>query len=96
VKYFHRTTLAPERVLEAARGFFGARLAPREETPRRRAFAGAVGKIAITTRAEGGHYTYVEVDTDQVGESELDKLAKRFLAELHHEVEPTHPVRGAY
>jgi len=31
-----------------------------------------------------------------VGESELDRLAKRFLAEVHRLVEPTHVMRGAY
>jgi hypothetical protein len=36
------------------------------------------------------------VSTDQVGESELDKFAKRFLAVVHREQEPTHDVRGAY
>ena len=30
-------------------------------------------------QAEGGHYTLVTVETNQVGESEADKLAKRFL-----------------
>jgi len=38
----------------------------------------------------------VEAATDQVGESELDKLAKRFLAEVHKLVEPAHVMRGAY
>ena len=96
MRYFHRTTLAPDRVLEAAKTFFGSRLAPAEESPRRRAFTGAIGKATISARAEGGHYTFVEVGTDQVGESELDRLAKRFLAEVHRMAEPTHEVRGAY
>jgi len=96
MKYFHRTSLSPERVLESAKEFFGSRMAPAEESARRRAYAGALGKVTITARAEGGHYTFVEVSTDQVGESELDKLAKRFLAEVHQRVEPTHEVRGAY
>ncbi len=47
-------------------------------------------------RTEGGHYTLIEAGTDQVGESELDRLAKRFLAEIHKRVEPTHELRGAY
>jgi len=96
MKYFHRTSLGPERVLESAKAFFGSRMAPAEESARRRAYAGALGKVTIAARAEGGHYTLVEVGTDQVGESELDKLAKRFLAEVHQRVEPTHQVRGAY
>lgn len=96
MKYFHRTSAAPERVLEAAKTFFGSRLAPAEESPQRRVFTGAIGKVTVSARAEGGHYTFVEVGTDQVGESELDRLAKRFLAEVHRMAEPTHEVRGAY
>jgi hypothetical protein len=96
VRYFHRTTLSPDDVLAQARGFFGARLAPADEAARRRSYAGALGKVTITARAEGGHYTLVEVGTDQVGESELDRLAKRFLAEVHKQVEPGHDLRGAY
>jgi hypothetical protein len=83
-------------VLEVAKSFFGGRLAPAEESPRRRAYQGTLGRITITVRPEGGHYTYVDVATDQVGESELDKLAKRFLGEVHRLVEPTHVMRGAY
>jgi hypothetical protein len=96
MRYFHRTSATPERVLEAAKNFFGARLTPAEESPRRRVYHGALGRVTISARPEGGHYTFVEVGTDQVGESELDKLAKRFLAEVHRLVEPTHEVRGAY
>ncbi len=96
MRYFHRTSLAPERALELAREFFGARLTPADEAPRRRAYTGVLGRVTITARAEGGHYTLVEVGTDQVGESELDRLAKRYLAELHKRVEPAHELRGAY
>lgn len=96
MKYFHRTTAAPERVLQLAHQFFGSRLGPAEEAPRRRAYSGAIGRVTVAARPEGGHYTFVEVVTDQVGESEIDRLAKRFLAEVHRQVEPTHEVRGAY
>jgi hypothetical protein len=96
MKYFHRTSISPEQVLAAVKAYFGTRMAPAEESPRRRAYASPLGKITIAARAEGGHYTFVEVCTDQVGESELDKVAKRFLAELHKQVEPTHELRGAY
>jgi len=96
MRYFHRTSLAPDRVLELAAAHFGTRLAPAAEAPRRRAYSGTVGRVTVTARPEGGHYTFVEVATDQVGESEIDKLAKRFLAEVHREAEPTHEVRGAY
>jgi hypothetical protein len=96
VRYFHRTRLPAEQVLAAARQFFGARLAPSEETARRLSYGGTIGKVTIVVRPEGGHYTFTEIRTDQVGESELDKLAKRFLAEVHRLVEPAHQVRGAY
>ena len=96
MRYFHRTAASPARVLDAAKAFFSGRLAPAEESPRRRAYHGSLGRVAITARPEGGHYTFVDVTTDQVGESELDKLAKRFLAEVHRLVEPAHEVRGAY
>jgi hypothetical protein len=96
MKYFHRSTLPSDAALQAAREFFGGRLTPAEETPRRRAFSGPIGKVTISARPEGGHYTMVEVQTDQVGESELDRLAKRFLAELHSGANPGHEVRGAY
>ncbi len=88
--------MAPDQVLEHAQTFFGARLAPAEEAPRRRSYSGAIGRVTISARPEGGHYTFVELTTEQVGESEIDRLAKRFLAEVHRRVEPTHEVRGAY
>lgn len=96
MRYFHRTSLSPEQVLEAAKRYFGARFAPSEEAARRLSYSGAVGKVTVTARAEGGHYTLIEVQTDQVGESEVDRLAKRFLAEVHQRADPTHEVRGAY
>jgi hypothetical protein len=96
MRYFHRTSASPEQVLEAAKGYFGGRMSPIEEAPRRRSWRGAVGQVTVSVRAEGGHYTYVEVETDQVGESEVDKVAKRFLAEVHRLVEPEHEMRGAY
>lgn len=96
MRYFHRTTLSPADVLAAARDYFGARLAPSEESPRRLGYRGTLGKVTVSARAEGGHYTFIDVLTDQVGESEIDKLAKRFLAEVHRKVEPAHELRGAY
>ncbi|HEX5386252.1 MAG TPA: hypothetical protein VFW66_06120 [Gemmatimonadales bacterium] len=96
MKYFHRTTLAPDPVLARATTFFGARLAPVEEGARLRRFAGAIGQVAVRVEAEGGHYTRVTVETDQVGESEADKLAKQFLTVVHTMAEPGHAPRGAY
>ena len=96
MKYFHRSHLDPDAVLARAAEFFGAKLAPAEERPRRRAWAGAIGRIGVAVQAEGGHYTLITLDTDQVGESEADKLAKRFLTVLHTFEHPSHRPIGAY
>jgi hypothetical protein len=88
MKYFHRTHLAPDAVLARATEFFGSGLTPVEERPRLRKFSEA--------QAEGGHYTLITVETNQVGESEADKLAKRFLTIVHTLAEPTHRPIGAY
>ena len=96
MKYFHRTHDSPESVLALATGFFGSRLTPVAEGARQRTFSGAVGRVEVTVQAEGGHYTLVTVETDQVGESEADKLAKRFLTIAHAATHSTHRPIGAY
>jgi hypothetical protein len=96
MKYFHRTHLPSAEVLTGARQFFGATLTAGAQQPRRSEFAGTIGRITVTVMAEGGHYTLVTVETDQVGESEADKLAKRFLTKVHTIAEPTHRPIGAY
>ncbi|MDX2192311.1 MAG: hypothetical protein NW201_03085 [Gemmatimonadales bacterium] len=96
MQYFHRASLPPDEAMRQAAAFFGARLAPTGEAPRERRFAGSLGKLTVTVRAEGGHYTLVTLATDQPGESELDKLAKRFLSELHVSDDPGHRVIGSY
>lgn len=96
MKYFHRTSVPPDAVVARAVTFFGARLTPAEELPRRRRFSGMLGDVSVTVQAEGGHYTLVTVETNQPGESELDKLAKRFLGVVHQMAEPEHVLRGAY
>jgi hypothetical protein len=96
MKYYHRTQLAPDAVMAKANAFFGPRLAPAEEAPRRRRFSGTLGQIAVNVQAEGGHYTLITVETNQPGESEADKLAKRFLTVVHTMAEPSHEARGAY
>ncbi len=96
MKYFHRTSVSPDAVMGQVIAFFGGRLTPVEEGPRRRAFTGVLGALTVAVVAEGGHYTLVTVETNQPGESELDRLAKRFLAVVHTMAEPTHSLRGAY
>ena len=96
MRYFHRTSLALDDVIRVADEYFGGRLSPGPAGERFRTYSGAVGRITIRVAAEAGHYTLITVDTDQVGESEADKLAKRFLSTVHQRVEPEHQVRGAY
>jgi hypothetical protein len=96
MQYFHRTSAPPDAVVARAAEFFGARLTPSEETPRRRRFNGTLGQVTVSVRAEGGHYTLITIETDQPGESELDKLAKRFLTVVHTMADPAHAARGAY
>lgn len=96
MQYFHRTQLSPDAVIAAATGYFGTHLTPTEESSRKLGFKGALGGVTVTVRAEGGHYTLVTVSTDQPGESEIDRLAKRFLGEVHVLADPAHSLRGAY
>lgn len=96
MRYFHRTSLGIEDVLGEADRYFGARLEPASSGEKTRTFTGPIGTVTLSVRAEGGHYTLVTVSTDQVGESEVDKVAKRFLTLVHKREDPDHVVRGAY
>lgn len=96
MKYYHRTSVAPDAVIARAAALFGARLAPTQAGPRALEFNGTLGSIRVDVAAEGGHYTLVTIDTDQPAESELDRLGKRFLGEVHQMAEPTHELRGTY
>jgi hypothetical protein len=96
MRYFHRTTLSPDDVIAEADRYFGERLQAGESRNRMREFSGSIGTITVKVEAEGGHYTLVTLRTDQVGESEADKVGKRFLTILHSRVEPGRSARGAY
>ena len=96
MRYFHRTSLPPDDAFALADEFFGSRVQILATVGRRRTFRHAGGTVTIDVRVEGGHYTLVSVSTDQLGESEVDKLAKRFLAVVHAAVHRQHEVRGAY
>jgi len=52
--------------------------------------------MRLSVRPEGGHYTFVEVETDQIGESRLDRNVKRFFVQLHRQEEPGHAMAAAY
>ena len=96
MKYFHRTSVAPDAVIAEAPKFFAGKLSPTVEERRRRRFAGTLGELTVTVQAEGGHYTLVTIETNQPAESELDRLGKRFLGTIHTIAEPGHHLRGAY
>ncbi len=96
MQYFYRAHTTPERVLALAQTYFvGHGFAGGSEGDGA-TYSDMRGHITLGIETEGGHYTRVTVATDDVGESELDKVAKRFLAELHAAEEPAHVVRGAY
>jgi len=96
MRYFHRTSVSPDAVIGRAATFFAGPLTPAEEGARHRRFSGPIGTLAVTVQAEGGHYTLVTLETNQPGESEIDRLAKRFLGVVHTMAEPAHALRGAY
>ena len=97
MRHFYRTHLAPAVVMAAADEFFPTlALASSAAAPRTRTFSGALGTLRLKVWPEGGHYTFVEVETDQMGESRLDRNAKRFFVELHRRADPTHELEAAY
>lgn len=97
MRLFHRTTITPDEVVATADKFFGA-LGLTRNAPdnRNRSFQGALGTMALSVRMEGGHYTLIDVHTDQVGESRLDKNVKKFFVSLHRAADPRHKVEAGY
>ena len=97
MRHFHRTQLAPADVLAKADEFFPKLPLDRTaHTARTRTFSGLLGTIQLSVKKEGGHYTFVEVNTDQMGESRLDRNAKKFFVELHRKQHPSHRLEAAY
>ncbi len=103
MRHFHRTTLHPDAALETADSFFPTiGLRQTAATGRARTFRGIVGTpeqpatLELTVRMEGGHYTFVEANTDQMGESRLDRNVKKYFVLLHQQVHSTHSFAPAY
>jgi hypothetical protein len=97
MRHFYRSHTAPADVLVAADAFFpvlGFTLAA--STARTRSFAGPLGALKLSARAEGGHYTFVEATTDQMGESRMDRNVKRFFVHLHRADDPSHALNASY
>ena len=89
--------MAPVEVLRIADEFFPEiELERTGHTARSRTFSGPLGTLNLSAKKEGGHYTFVEINTDQMGESRLDRNAKRFFVELHRTGDPTHRIAAAY
>ena len=97
MRLFHRTTLTPDAVLSTADSFFASLGLKQSGTDKRnRTFAGALGSMTIAVRMEGGHYTLIDVVTDQIGESRLDKNVKKFFVAVHRAADPKHRVEAGY
>ena len=97
MRHFHRTQLVPADVLVEADAFFPTiGLAAGVGGDRSRTFSGALGTLRLVIRPEGGHYTFVEADTDQMGESRLDRNVKKFFVRLHKRADPAHTLDAAY
>jgi hypothetical protein len=97
MRHFHRCHVSPAQVLDAADEFFPTiGLSQHMTAPRSRTFTGALGAMRISARPEGGHYTFIEVETDQMGESRLDRNVKKFFVQIHRKEEPSHQLEAAY
>lgn len=97
MRHFYRTQLQPDEVLAAADGFFPTIGQKSTATAARaRTFSGPLGTLTMTVKKEGGHYTFVEVHTDQMGESRLDRNAKKFFVSLRRIASPSYRLEAAY
>jgi hypothetical protein len=97
MRHFYRSHTAPADVLVVADRFFselGMSLVT--TTARIRQLTGPLGAMKLSVRAEGGHYTFVEVSTDQMGESRLDRNVKKFFVQLHRAEDPSYTLEAAY
>ena len=97
MRHFYRCHLHPDDVLAHADEFFPTiALARTENAARARTFSGELGTVELSVRMEGGHYTFVEATTDQMGESRLDRNVKKFFVRLHKQADPAHALDAAY
>ena len=97
MRHFYRSHLPVAEVLAAADQFFPSiALAQQTTSPKTRTYTGALGTLQLSVRAEGGHYTFVQVETDQMGESRLDRNVKRFFVSVHRTEDPSHTLSANY
>jgi hypothetical protein len=97
MRHFYRSQRAPADVLVTAdRHFAEIGLSQLTTAPRSRTYSGPLGTVKLAVKSEGGHYTFVEVITDQIGESRLDRNVKRFFVSLHRADDPAHVPQASY
>ena len=97
MRHFFRTHLTPDEVLAEADAFFPSlALTLGSSAARERSYSGPLGSVMIRVRPEGGHYTFVQADTDQMGESRLDRNVKKFFVAVHRRADPSHTMEAAY
>lgn len=97
MRHFHRTHITPAQVLTVADQFFAdLGLTAAETANRARLFEGALGSMKLTVRPEGGHYTLIEVHTDQIDQSRLDRNVKAFFVVVHRTADPSHKIEADY
>ncbi|MBV6522982.1 MAG: hypothetical protein MNPFHGCM_03148 [Gemmatimonadaceae bacterium] len=89
--------------MTAADAFFGELgLQVHQSAPRTRTYQGIVGtpeivaNVRLSAVPEGGHFTFVEAISDQIGESRLDRNIKRFFVELRRAEDPRRLAGAAY
>jgi len=90
MRYYHRTSLSPADVLANADEYFSSLGSAAESGARSRIFKGSAGQISLNVELEGGHYTRVTVETDQLCKGESDKVAKGFLEAVHAKAHAAH------
>ncbi len=97
MRHFYRSQVTPADVLVAADRFFPELgMTAVTSAARARSFSGPLGTLKLTARPEGGHYTFAEVHTDQMGESRLDRNVKKFFVALHRVDDPAHTLQASY
>ncbi len=97
MRHFYRSQTPPADVLALADRFFAAlQFTAVTTTHRSRSYRSELGTMRLSAKPEGGHYTFVEVVTDQMGESRMDRNVKRFFVTLHRAEDSTHQLEAAY
>lgn len=97
MRHFHRTHLRPYEALAVADDFFPTiGLSATASGSDARTFSGELGTVTLRARPEGGHYTFIDANTDQTGESRLDRNVKRYFVKVHRAADPRHRLTAAY